>query len=135
MFDLLCQTFSSLSSGSGSATDACRVGPGERVALSVPYLAGVGLQPSWRRSPARLHRDLSVPYLAGVGLQRDRIVHWLFNVQLSVPYLAGVGLQHSLRTVFGTGDAAFSSLSSGSGSATGLYDGKRQRPINFQFPI
>ena len=86
--------------------------------LSVPYLAGVGLQHNPGCPPALpiqpfsslssgsgsatlfvwLHHQqlacLSVPYLAGVGLQLDHPVAFgIGPFVLSVPYLAGVGLQ------------------------------------------
>ena len=104
--------------------------------LSVPYLAGVGLQLAPITPPRRHGLFLSVPYLAGVGLQPDcfaggRFVKWW----LSVPYLAGVGLQQPSTARTLNSFTAFSSLSSGSGSATGWIKGEPTRYINFQFPI
>jgi len=61
---------------------------------------------------------LSVPYLAGVGLQLSRGNSLLIAAGLSVPYLAGVGLQPHEEPKKLTKTEAFSSLSSGSGSAT-----------------
>ncbi len=87
--------------------------------LSVPYLAGVGLQQSPLPPRPVARAVLSVPYLAGVGLQHGGVCgrelllaafSSLFSGSrsatareplplrcrptLSVPYLAGVGLQH-----------------------------------------
>ena len=87
--------------------------------LSVPYLAGVGLQHAIAREQPSDEAKLSVPYLAGVGLQPEATGtsqgirpgfqfpiwrEWVCNLasvmridtnrmELSVPYLAGVGLQ------------------------------------------
>ncbi len=104
------------------------------IALSVPYLAGVGLQPKSGIWKMRL-RLLSVPYLAGVGLQRwacrGRGPRWPSFSSLSSGSRSAT---HRPRPRGACRGRTFSSLSSGSRSATAGSSAARRRHRKLSVP-